>query len=99
MTEEIEKKSVQGRAKSRVGIVTSNKMQKTVVVRVQRRVLHSRYGKYVLRAVKYKAHAEAHDPKNPTISQGDVVRIVETRPLSKDKFWRVAEVVRQAPKA
>lgn len=98
MTEEIVKKpGVRGRAKSRVGIVTSNKMQKTVVVRVQRRVLHPRYGKYVLRAVKYKAHVEAHDPKNPTIHQGDVVRIVETRPLSKEKFWRVAEVVRQAP--
>lgn len=99
MTEETEKKSVRGRAKSRVGVVTSNKMQKTVVVRVQRRVLHPKYGKYVLRAVKYKAHVEAHDPKKPTINQGDVVRIVETRPLSKDKFWRVAEVVRQAPQA
>lgn len=97
MTEETEKKSVRGRAKSRVGVVTSNKMQKTVVVRVQRRVLHPKYGKYVLRAVKYKAHVEAHDPKNPAINQGDVVRIVETRPLSKGKFWRVAEVVRQAP--
>lgn len=97
MTEETEKKSARGRAKSRVGVVTSNKMQKTVVVRVQRRVLHPKYGKYVLRAVKYKAHAEEHDPKNPKINQGDVVRIVETRPLSKEKVWRVAEIVRPAP--
>lgn len=96
MSEESVKESVRGRAKTRTGIVTSNKMQKTVVVRVQRHMLHPKYGKYVLRAVKYKAHVEEHDPKNPTIQKGDVVRIVETRPLSKDKRWKVAEVVRRA---
>ena len=96
MSEEIAQESVRGRSKSRTGIVTSNKMQKTVVVRVQRHMLHPKYGKYVLRAVKYKAHVEDHDPKKPTIQKGDVVRIVETRPLSKDKRWKVAEIVRKA---
>lgn len=96
MTEGNVQESVRGRSKSRTGIVTSNKMQKTVVVRVQRHMLHPKYGKYVLRAVKYKAHVEDHDPKNPTIQKGDVVRIVETRPLSKDKRWKVAEIVRKA---
>lgn len=85
-----------GRPKTRIGVVTSNKMQKTVVVRVQRRVKHPKFHKYILRAVKYKAHVEEHDPRNPTIAEGDIVRIVETRPGSKDKRWRVAETVRKA---
>lgn len=96
MSEEIENKSARGGAKSRIGVVTSNKMQKTVVVQIERHVLHPKYGKYVLRAVKYKAHAEDHDPKNPTVNKGDLVRIVETRTLSKDKHWKVAEVIRKA---
>ncbi|HCF59997.1 MAG TPA: 30S ribosomal protein S17 [Myxococcales bacterium] len=92
--------AARGRPKTRIGVVTSNKMQKTVVVRVQRRVKHPMYGKYVLRAVKYKAHVEAHDyPKSPTIAEGDIVRIVETRPGSKDKRWRVVETVRKAAQA
>ena len=78
-------------------MVTSNKMQKTVVVKVQRRVRHARYGKYVTQQVQYKAHAEEHDyPKKPTLFEGDIVRIVETRPQSKDKRWRVVETVRKA---
>ena len=86
-----------GRPKTRVGVVTSNKMQKTVVVRVQRRVKHPKYHKYILRAVKYKAHVEEHDyPQSPTVAEGDTVRIVETRPGSKDKRWRVVETVRKA---
>lgn len=85
-----------GRPKSRIGVVTSNKMQKTVVVKVQRRVKHARYGKYVLQAVKYKAHVENHDyPSKPTVNEGDIVRIVETRPGSKDKRWRVVETLRK----
>ena len=89
--------SHRGRPKTRTGIVTSNKMQKTVVVKVQRRVKHARYGKYVTKQVKYKAHAEDHDyPKNPTLHEGDRVRIAETRPTSKDKRWRVVETVRKA---
>ena len=86
-----------GRPKSRIGIVTSNKMNKTLVVRVQRRVRHSKYGKYVMKAVKYKAHAEDHEyPSKPKYSEGDIVRISETRPMSKDKRWRVVETVRKA---
>jgi small subunit ribosomal protein S17 len=89
--------AARGRPKTRIGVVTSNKMQKTVVVKVQRRVMHPKYGKYVMKAVKYKAHAESHDyPKSPTINEGDVVRIAETRPASKDKRWRVVETVRKA---
>ena len=86
-----------GRPKMRIGVVTSNKMTKTVVVKVQRRVRHARYGKYVTKQVQYKAHAEDHDyPKKPTLFEGDIVRIVETRPQSKDKRWRVVETVRKA---
>ncbi len=93
----VEKKASRGRPKVRIGVVTSNKMQKTVVVKVERRVRHSKYGKFVTKAVKYKAHADGHDyPKQPTISEGDVVRIAETRPGSKDKRWRVVETIRKA---
>ena len=99
MAEEVktEPKAERGRPKTRVGVITSNKMQKTVVVKVQRRVRHARYGKYVTKQVQYKAHAEDHDyPKKPTLFEGDIVRIVETRPASKDKRWRVVETVRKA---
>ncbi len=82
-----------GQPKVRIGVVTSNKMTKTVVVRVERRVRHAKYGKYVVRAKQYKAHAEDHDPKKPTLNVGDRVRIAETRPLSKDKRWRVVQVL------
>jgi small subunit ribosomal protein S17 len=83
-----------GRPKSRVGVVTSNKMQKTVVVIVQRRVRHAKYGKFVTRRMKYKAHDEVN-----ACGIGDTVRIVETRPLSKDKRWRVAETLEKAREA
>ncbi|HET8724960.1 MAG TPA: 30S ribosomal protein S17 [Anaeromyxobacteraceae bacterium] len=81
-----------GKAKSRVGEVVSNKMQKTVVVRVERRIADRRYGKIVRRAERYKAHDE-----NNAAKPGDKVRIVETRPLSKDKRWRVAEILEKGP--
>ena len=81
-----------GKAKSRVGEVVSNKMQKTVVVRVERRIADRRYGKIVRRAERYKAHDESNAAK-----PGDKVRIVETRPLSKDKRWRVAEILEKGP--
>src|SRR2546425_10786191 len=88
-----------GRPKSRMGIVTSNKMQKTVVVTVARRAAHRQYGKIQTRREKYKAHVEDHDyPKKITINEGDKVRIVETRPTSKDKRWRIAEVLVRATK-
>jgi len=80
-----------GHRKSRVGVVVSNKMTKTVVVRVERRVADTKYGKIVTRAEKYKAHDEEQSCKI-----GDRVRIVETRPLSKDKRWRVAETLEKA---
>ncbi len=77
--------------KVRVGLVVSDKMQKTVVVRLDRRVPHPVYGKMVTRSLKVKAHDEANAAK-----RGDTVRIMETRPLSKDKRWRVVEIVTRA---
>jgi small subunit ribosomal protein S17 len=89
--------SSRGRPKTRVGIVTSNKMQKTVVVTVQRRAPHAKYGKIMSLREKYKAHVEDHDyPKKITINEGDRVRIAETRPSSKDKRWRVVEVIEKS---
>jgi small subunit ribosomal protein S17 len=86
--------TTRGRPKSRIGIVTSNKMQKTVVVTVQRRTAHAKYGKIINRREKYKAHAEDHDyPKKITLNEGDKVRIAETRPFSRDKRWRVVEIL------
>jgi small subunit ribosomal protein S17 len=81
-----------GNRKTRIGVVLSNKMTKTVVVRVERRVADSKYGKIVTRASNFKAHDEKQECK-----PGDKVRIVETRPMSKDKRWRVAETLRKAP--
>ena len=80
-----------GNRKSRVGVVVSNKMTKTVVVRVERRVADRQYGKIVTKAEKYKAHDE-----NQQCQIGDRVRMVETRPMSKDKRWRVAEILEKA---
>ena len=77
--------------KTRVGLVVSDKMQKTVVVAIERRVAHPVYGKMMLRTTKLKAHDEENSAK-----QGDTVRIMETRPLSKDKRWRVVEIVERA---
>jgi small subunit ribosomal protein S17 len=89
--------STRGRPKTRVGIVTSNKMQKTVVVTVQRRAAHPKYGKIMSLREKYKAHVEDHDyPKKVTINEGDRVRIAETKPASKDKRWRVVEVLEKS---
>ena len=93
-TTETKSLATRGRPKTRDGIVTSNKMQKTVVVTVQRRTAHPKYGKIINRREKYKAHVEDHDyPKTVTINEGDKVRIAETRPTSKDKRWRVVEVI------
>src|SRR5687768_2530280 len=76
----------------KVGIVYSDKMQKTVVVRVDRLVLHTKYRRYVRRTSKFMAH----DELGATV--GDKVRIVETRPLSARKRWRVMEIVQKAAK-
>lgn len=92
-----ETSETRGRSKTRIGVVTSNKMQKTVIVTVRRRAAHAQYGKIQTLRVKYKAHAEDHDyPKKVTINEGDKVLISETRPMSKDKRWRVAKVLERA---
>ncbi|MBM3324582.1 MAG: 30S ribosomal protein S17 [Calditrichaeota bacterium] len=77
-----------GQRKVREGIVVSNKMDKTIVVAVERRVPHALYGKYVRRTQKFMAH----DPENAS-KIGDQVRIMETRPLSRRKRWRLLEIV------
>jgi small subunit ribosomal protein S17 len=77
--------------KTRVGQVVSDKMMKTVVVSIERRVEHPVYGKMVRRTKKLKAHDEQNEAKT-----GDTVRIMETRPLSKDKRWRVVEIIERA---
>jgi small subunit ribosomal protein S17 len=77
--------------KTRTGKVVSDKMEKTVVVSIERRVQHPVYGKMVRRTKRLKAHDENNDAKT-----GDTVRIMETRPMSKDKRWRVVEIVERA---
>lgn len=80
-----------GQQKVRNGVVVSDKMDKTVVVLVERLVQHVQYKKYVKQRKKYKAH----DPEN-RCKTGDIVTIVETRPLSREKRWLVREVIKQA---
>ena len=77
--------------KERIGVVTSNKMDKSIVVSEVKRVKHPMYGKFVLRTKKYVAH----DEKN-NCNIGDTVRIMETRPLSKTKCWRLVEIIERA---
>jgi len=77
--------------KEKVGIVTSNKMTKSIVVSVQRQIKHPKYGKFIKRTSKFMAH----DEKNES-NIGDTVRIVETRPLSKSKCWRLVEILEKA---
>lgn len=77
--------------KTRIGNVTSNKMDKTITVAVERKVKHPIYGKFVKKTSKF----HAHDEKNEC-TIGDVVRIMETRPLSKTKRWRLVEVIEKA---
>ncbi|MFV0531897.1 MAG: 30S ribosomal protein S17 [Flavobacteriales bacterium] len=77
--------------KERIGIVTSNKMEKTVVVTETKRMKHPMYGKFVLKSKKYTVH----DAEN-ACNEGDKVRIMETRPLSKNKRWRLVEILERA---
>ena len=77
--------------KTRVGLVTSNKMDKTIVVSIVDNVKHPLYGKIVKRTYKLKAHDENNECK-----VGDRVRVMETRPLSKDKRWRLVEIIEKA---
>lgn len=77
-----------GLRKTRIGKVTSAKMDKTVTVLVERRLRHPVYGKFIKKSLKFKAHDETN-----TCSKGDIVKIMETRPLSKNKRWRLVEIV------
>lgn len=81
-----------GMRKTMIGIVVSDKMDKTVVVAIENNVRHPMYNKIIKRTKKYKAHDEENACK-----VGDKVRIMETRPLSKDKRWRVVEILEKAP--
>lgn len=77
--------------KERIGIVTSNKMEKSIVVSIERKVKHALYGKFVKKTSKFVAHDEEN-----TCNEGDTVRIMETRPLSKNKNWRLVEIIERA---
>ena len=77
--------------KERIGVVVSNKMDKSIVILVERKVKHPKYGKFVKKSSKFMAH----DEKNEA-NIGDTVRIMETRPLSKNKCWRMVEIVEKA---
>ena len=82
---------VRGMRKTRTGVVVSNKMDKTIVVEIRTRVKHPLYGKIMNRTKSFKAHDE-----NNECGIGDTVRIMETRPLSKDKRWRLVEIIEKA---
>ena len=75
--------------KAVIGVVSSNKMTNTITVKAEKRVKHPRYGKFVKRVTVYKAHDEGNKAK-----QGDKVEIVESRPISKDKRWRLIRIVK-----
>jgi small subunit ribosomal protein S17 len=77
--------------KERVGVLTSDKMQKSIVVKVERKVKHPKYGKFVKKTTKFVAHDENND-----CNIGDTVKIMETRPLSKNKNWRLVEIIERA---
>jgi small subunit ribosomal protein S17 len=90
-TESPESGDKRGNRRVQIGVVTSDKMQKTVVVAVTRRVRDAGYGKYITKRVKYKAHDEKNEAHT-----GDRVEIVETRPMSRDKRWRVQKIIDRA---
>ncbi len=77
--------------KERIGLVVSDKMDKSIVVVVERKVKHPMYGKYVKKTTKFMAHDDKND-----CNIGDTVRIMETRPLSKNKCWRLVEIIERA---
>lgn len=77
--------------KERIGVVSSDKMDKSIVVAVERKVKHEKYGKFVKKTTKFVAHDEKNE-----CGIGDTVRIMETRPLSKNKNWRLVEIVERA---
>ncbi|MFL2570029.1 MAG: 30S ribosomal protein S17 [Flavobacteriales bacterium] len=77
--------------KERIGVVTSNKMDKSIVVSVTRKEKHPLYGKFVMKTSKFTAHDEKND-----CNSGDTVKIMETRPISKNKCWRLVEIIERA---
>ena len=77
--------------KERIGVVVSNKMDKSIVILVERKVKHPKYGKFVKKSSRFMAHDEKNE-----CNIGDTVRIMETRPLSKNKCWRLVEIVEKA---
>lgn len=83
--------TARGQRKTRVGVVVSDKMDKTIVVAVERVVTHRLYGKRMRRTVKIKVHDERNEAR-----VGDRVRVMETRPLSKEKRWRLVEIIERA---
>ena len=87
----MEEKLVRNLRKEKIGIVVSDKMDKSIVVAVKRKVKHPIYGKFVNKTTKFHAHDEEN-----TCNIGDTVRIMETRPLSKTKCWRLVEIIERA---
>ncbi|MEX0929605.1 MAG: 30S ribosomal protein S17 [Balneolales bacterium] len=83
--------TVRNQRKQRIGLVVSDRMQKTITVAVDRQIKHPIYGKYITKTTKYMAHDETGDAKI-----GDKVQIIETRPLSRHKRWRLVEVLERA---
>ena len=77
--------------KERIGVVASNKMDKSIVVAIERKVKHALYGKFVKKTSRFVAHDEGN-----TCNEGDMVKIMETRPLSKSKNWRLVEIIERA---
>ena len=77
--------------KERIGVVTSNKMERSIVVMVERKVKHSLYGKFIKKSTKFIAH----DQEN-TCNEGDTVKIMETRKMSKNKNWRLVDIIEKA---
>lgn len=90
-TETTQNETVRKFRKSRIGVVSSDKMDKTITVTVLRRLKHPMYGKFVKKSKKFHAHDEEN-----TAGVGDTVRIMETRPLSKTKRWRLVEIIEKA---
>lgn len=87
----MEENKVRNLRKERIGVVVSSKMDKTIVVAAKRKVKHPIYGKFVKKTTKFYAHDEKND-----CNIGDLVKIMETRPLSKNKCWRLVEIIERA---
>ena len=91
MEKKVETTEVRQFRKEKVGVVTSNKMEKSIVIAVERKVKHEKYGKFLNKTSKFVAHDEKNE-----CNIGDTVRIMETRPLSKTKCWRLVEILERA---